>query len=105
MFPVDLAQHEGTKGSGWGSQVALTERRLQKYPCPVCKALINGVVINEEDILESKRCPAIVPAKCPSKHDVALYVDREFRIRDAEPLIDPKTEGGLDKARKWVTGL
>jgi len=71
----------------------------------VCKALINGVVIKEEDILGSKRCPAIVPAKCPAKHDVALYVDKEFRIRDAEPLIDPKTEGGLDKAKKWVAGL
>ena len=67
--------------------------------------MISGVVVREEDIMESKRCPAIVPTKCPAKHDVALYVDKQFRIRDAEPLIDPKTEGGLDKVKKWISDL
>jgi hypothetical protein len=83
----------------------LPERKLQKYPCPVCKAWISGVIVKEEDILESKRCPAIVPIKCPAKHDVALYVDKQFRIRDAEPLVDPKAEGALEKAKKWIAGL
>jgi hypothetical protein len=36
---------------------------------------------------------------------VALYVDKQFRVRDAEPLIDPKTEGGLEKAKKWIAEL
>jgi hypothetical protein len=88
-----------------GLILTLPERKLQNYPCPVCKALISGVIVKEEDILESKRSPAIVPAKCPKKHDVALYVDKQFRVRDAEPLIDPKTEGSLDKARKWIADL
>jgi hypothetical protein len=67
--------------------------------------MITGVIVKEEDILESKRSPAIVPARCPAKHDVALYVDKQFRVRDAEPLIDPKTEGGLEKAKKWIAEL
>lgn len=85
--------------------MSLTERRLQNYPCPVCKAMITGLIIKEEDILDSKRSPALVPAKCPAKHDVALYVDKQFKVRDAEPLIDPKSEGGLEKAKKWISGL
>jgi hypothetical protein len=83
----------------------LPERKLAAYPCPVCKAMISGIVVTEEDILGSKRSPALVPAKCPVKHDVALYVDKQFKIRDAEPLVDPKTEGGLDKASKWMAEL
>ncbi|WXG46842.1 MAG: hypothetical protein WED05_09325 [Candidatus Atabeyarchaeum deiterrae] len=83
----------------------MPERKLHDFPCPVCKSIISGVVVKEEDILGAKRSPALVPAKCPGKHDVALYVDKQFRIRDAEPLIDPKTAGGLDKARKWISEL
>jgi len=83
----------------------LPERKLRDYPCPTCKALIKGVVVKEEDILESKRSPALVPVKCPNKHDVALYVDKLFTVRDAEPLIDPKNPSGLDKAKKWISEL
>jgi hypothetical protein len=83
----------------------LPDRVLRDFPCPICKAPIKGVVINEEDILRSKRSPALVPAKCPNKHDVALYVDKQFTIRDAEPLIDPKNPSRLDKATKWMTDL
>lgn len=83
----------------------MPERKLAGYPCPVCKTMIVGVIVKEEDILGSKRTPALVPAKCPSKHDVALYVDRQFKIRDAEPMVDPKSEGGLDKAKKWIAEL
>jgi hypothetical protein len=50
--------------------------------------MITGVTVKEEDILGSKRSPAIVPVKCPSMHDIALYVDKAFIIRDAEPLVD-----------------
>lgn len=66
----------------------MPNRKLASYPCPVCKAMITGVTVKEEDILESKRTPSIVPTKCPSMHDVALYVDKAFKIRDAEPLLD-----------------
>jgi hypothetical protein len=66
----------------------MPSRKLLSYPCPVCKAMITGITVKEEDILESKRTPAIVPAKCPNMHDVALYVDTTFKIRDAEPLLD-----------------
>jgi hypothetical protein len=83
----------------------LPERRLRDYPCPVCKALIKGVVVKEQDITGSKRSPVLVPVKCPSKHDVALYVDKRFEIRDAEPLIDPKNPGILRKAREWISAL
>jgi hypothetical protein len=83
----------------------LTERKLKSYPCPVCRAMISGIVINEEDILHSKRSPAIVPARCPKKHDVALYIDKQFMIRDAEPLIDPKGTSKLDKATDWISEI
>jgi hypothetical protein len=83
----------------------LTERKLASYPCPVCKSLISGIVIKEEDILQSKRSPAIVPARCPKRHDIALYIDKQFMIRDAEPLIDPKKTDRLDKAADWVSEM
>jgi hypothetical protein len=67
--------------------------------------MISGVIIKEEDILQSKRTPAIVPAKCPRKHDIALYIDKRFVIRDAEPLVDPKGTSRLDKATDWVAEL
>jgi hypothetical protein len=73
----------------------MPNRKLANFPCPVCRAMITGVTVKEEDILESKRSPAIVPAKCPNLHDIALYVDKEFRIRDAEPILDLKLN--LDK--------
>ncbi|WXG45192.1 MAG: hypothetical protein WED05_00425 [Candidatus Atabeyarchaeum deiterrae] len=72
----------------------MPERKLDGYPCPVCRAMITGIVIKEENILESKRSPALVPAKCPSMHDIALYVDKQFKIRDAEPLVDLKQDLG-----------
>lgn len=104
IYPV-LLQLSDIGDRGWRSTLTLPERKLQNYPCPVCKTLISGVIVKEEDILESKRSPAIVQAKCPKKHDVALYVDKQFRVRDAEPLVDPRTEGGLEKARKWIADL
>ena len=67
--------------------------------------MISGVVISEEDILQSKRSPAIVPAKCPRKHDIALYIDKQFMIRDAEPLVDPKGTSRVDKAADWVSEM
>lgn len=66
----------------------MPDRKLPSYPCPICKAMISGVTIKEEDILGSKRSPAIVPARCPNQHEVALYVDKAFNIRDSEPLVD-----------------
>jgi hypothetical protein len=66
----------------------MPDRKLPSYPCPVCKAMITGVTVKEEDVLESKRSPAIVPVKCPRMHDIILYVDKAFIIRDAEPLVD-----------------
>lgn len=67
--------------------------------------MISGIVISEEDILQSKRSPAIVPAKCPRKHDIALYIDKQFTIRDAEPLVDPKRTSRLDKVTDWVSEM
>ena len=69
---------------------ASIERKLGSYPCPLCNAVISGVVVREADILQSKRSPVMVQAKCPRGHDIALYIDKQFAIRQAEPLIATK---------------
>jgi hypothetical protein len=78
---------------------------LNSVPCPECKGPIEGVVVEEESITNAKRVPVLVPAKCSNGHNVILFVDKTFTVRDAETagaVVDEDDEGSVDKAQKWM---
>lgn len=84
----------------------MTKKTLTPVPCPVCGAGVNGVVVDEESIKNSKRVPVIIPAKCTNKHSVVLFVDRNLTVRDveaaAEALQGDEGKGSVDKAQGWM---
>jgi len=78
---------------------------LNTVPCPECKGSIDGIVIEEESITNAKRVPVLVPAKCSNGHNVILFVDKTFTVRDAEmagAVVEGDAKGSVDKAQKWM---
>jgi hypothetical protein len=78
---------------------------LNTVPCPDCKGLIEGIVVEEDSITNAKRIPVLVPAKCNNGHNAILFVDKQFTVRDVEmagAVIDEGDGGSVDKARKWM---
>ncbi|MFW9834588.1 MAG: hypothetical protein ACFFEK_11370 [Candidatus Thorarchaeota archaeon] len=83
----------------------LGKTTLNAVPCPECKGPVEGIVIEEESITNAKRVPVLVPAKCSNGHNVILFVDKQFTVRDVETagaVVDGDSEGSVDKARKWM---
>jgi hypothetical protein len=84
------------------------KKKLSAVPCPVCKGPVEEVIVDEESITEAKRVPVLVPAKCKNSHQVVLFVDRQFTVRDVEAagqVVDESrddAEGSVDKALKWM---
>jgi hypothetical protein len=79
---------------------------LNTVPCPECRGPIEGIVIEEDSITNAKRIPVLVPAKCSNGHNVILFVDRKFTIRDVETagtVVDE--DGSVSKAMKWMDSL
>ena len=79
---------------------------LNTVPCPECKGSIEGIVIEADSITNAKRIPVLVPAKCSNGHNVILFVDRKFTVRDVETagtVVDE--EGSVGKAMKWMDGF
>ena len=60
------------------------KKTLSPVPCPICKAGVEKITVDEESILNAKRVPVLIPAKCVNGHSVVLFVDRQFTIRDVE---------------------
>ena len=84
----------------------LGKMTLNTVPCPECKGPIEGIVIEEDSITNAKRIPVLVPAKCSNGHNVILFVDRTFTVRDVETagtVVDE--DGSVSKAMKWMDGL
>ena len=78
---------------------------LDTVPCPTCKGPIEGIVVEEDSITNAKRIPVLVPAKCKNGHNVILFVDKQFTVRDVETagaVVDEDDEGSVDKAQKWM---
>ncbi len=86
----------------------MPQRTLDSVPCPACNnGKIQNIRIDEDVILNAKRSPVIVSAKCENGHSVVLFVDRNFTIRDVEIAgeavqDDEEGESSIDKAKKWM---
>lgn len=86
----------------------LTKQTLNTVPCPECKGPVEGIVVDEESIVNANRVPILVPAKCSNGHQVILFVDKKFAVRDVEvagAVVDSEIEdadGSVDKAQKWM---
>jgi len=83
----------------------LGKTTLNTVPCPECKGPIEGIVIEEDSITNAKRIPVLVPAKCSKGHNVILFVDKKFTVRDVETagaVVDSDEEGSVNKAMKWM---
>lgn len=84
------------------------KRKLSAVPCPTCKGTVEAITVNEESITESKRVPVLIPAKCKNGHNVILFVDRKFTIRDVEAagqVVDDgssESDDSVKKAIKWM---
>ena len=84
------------------------KKNLNAVPCPICDSSIDGIAVAEESITEAKRIPVLVPAKCSNGHQVILFVDKNFTVRDVEAAgqVVEETErdkaGSVDKAQKWM---
>jgi len=84
------------------------KKTLNSVPCPVCKSTVEGIIVDEESISEAKRIPVLIPAKCKKGHQVILFVDRNFTVRDVEvagQVVEEPGEdedGSVDKALKWM---
>jgi hypothetical protein len=69
---------------------------------------VEGIVVDEESIVNAKRVPILVPAKCENGHSVILFVDKQFVVRDVEVagavVADEVDDDGnsVDKAQKWM---
>lgn len=79
------------------------KKTLSAVPCPTCDGVVEGVAIEEESITEAKRVPVLVPAKCSKGHQVVLFVDKQFTIRDVEAAGQVvEDDSSVDKAQKWM---
>jgi len=79
---------------------------LNAVPCPKCDGQVKGIIVEENSIVEAKRVPVLVTARCNNNHSVVLFVDRNFTIRDVEAagevVQEPDVEGMIDKTQKWM---
>ena len=81
------------------------KKNLNTVPCPICNGSVDGITVEEESITESKRIPVLVPAKCSKGHQVILFVDKQFTVRDVEAagqVVDDDSDDAVDKAQKWM---
>lgn len=87
------------------------KKKLNTVPCPVCKGSVEEITVEEESITEAKRVPVLIPTKCKNGHQVVLFVDRQFTIRDVEvagQVVEENSkdaEKSVDKALKWMDGF
>ena len=83
------------------------KKNLNTVPCPICDGSIDGISVEENSITEAKRVPVLVPAKCSNGHQVILFVDKQFTVRDVEAAgqvveSSDDADGSVDKALKWM---
>ena len=81
------------------------KKNLNTVPCPICDGSIDGVSVEEESISEAKRIPVLVPAKCSNGHQVILFVDKQFTVRDVEAagqVVQDDDSSSVDRAQSWM---
>ncbi len=82
----------------------MAAKTLNTVLCPVCNGKIEGVTVEEDMVLNAKRVPIMVLAKCENGHAVVLFVDKTFTIRDVETAVggEADEDGPVDKALDWM---
>jgi len=86
----------------------MTKKALTPFTCPVCKnGTLVQVEIEEKVIREATRLPAVVLAKCSSKHSLVLFVDGNFQVRDVEAAseADEKEKDAIANTVDWFGSL
>ncbi|TFF96865.1 hypothetical protein EU546_00425 [Candidatus Thorarchaeota archaeon] len=82
------------------------KKTLNAVPCPSCNGVVEGITVEEESITNAKRVPVLIPAKCSKGHQVVLFVDKQFTVRDVEAagqVVEKDADGSsVDKAQKWM---
>ena len=59
--------------------------RLKAFACPVCKdGTLVEIKIKKSALKRSNRFPVLVTAKCPKSHNLVLFVDASYQVRDVE---------------------
>ncbi len=85
----------------------MTRRELPRYPCPTCGIFIQGINVEEEAILTAPRVPVLINAICAQGHHCVLFIDRNFVIREAEPVVQEtkQEKSAVDKAKGWLGNI
>lgn len=86
----------------------MTKVSLTPFNCPLCKdGTIVKVDVEEDAIIKAKRIPAVVTVKCAKNHDLVLFVDRSFHIRDIEAAVGAAEEkkDAISKTEDWFSSL
>jgi RecJ-like exonuclease len=82
------------------------KKTLNTVPCPICNGSVEGITVDKASISDAKRVPVLVPAKCKKNHQVVLFVDRQFAVRDVEAagqVVEESSDASsVDKAQKWM---
>jgi hypothetical protein len=86
----------------------MTRISLNPFTCPACKdGTLVKVDVDEDSIKMAKRLPAMVTVKCPKNHNLVIFVDGGFQVRDVEAAVG--TEGNekdaMDKTGSWFSSL
>ena len=76
------------------------KEELPMYNCPVCHAIIQGVIVETDEIKEYVRKngrPMPVMTKCPNGHPVVLFV---YLSDDGHPVVRDAISGKEGK-KDW----
>ena len=75
------------------SRTSDCKMKLEPFACPVCDdGTMVEVELNEEAFNEAKRFPMMVAVKCPKKHDLVAFVNKDRAVSDVEPAVSVKKE-------------
>ncbi|TXT54537.1 MAG: hypothetical protein BAJATHORv1_60033 [Candidatus Thorarchaeota archaeon] len=79
---------------------------LTPFKCPVCgDGTLVDVEIEESAIKEAKRLPAMVTTKCKRDHQLVIFVDGKFHVRDVEAAVKAAESDAIDKTKDWLSSL
>ncbi|MHA2379296.1 MAG: hypothetical protein ACXADS_08460 [Candidatus Thorarchaeota archaeon] len=86
----------------------MTQVALNPFACPRCaKGTLVKVRVEESTIIEAKRHPVIITAKCPNGHWLVVFVDKNFQVRDVEVAVSSTDTGEdeVDNTETWFDTL
>ena len=67
--------------------------KLEPFACPVCTdGTMVEIEVDDAAIDEAKRFPMMVAVKCPKKHDLVAFVNKDRSVSDVEPAVSVKKD-------------